>query len=234
MPHRLPRLIHSIAEANTPRQVAHVLNERAAPLWLSAIWSKNDNEHYEKPVWGESVPRKYIEDFREVQRIGHSPLGNFARRMRANPRPFTYSEARRSLNPTGRDGLLFDLLQDYGIRDGYVVPHGRWSVSFASEHVLNDDRLNREVRIALDAAARAAVYRLNELVPSKKTRIVDLSPRELAVLEHLSLGLRVPGIAEHMGIGARSVREYLQRAQKKLDAATAAEALVIAVRRQLI
>ena len=85
MPHRLPRLIYSLAGASTPRQVAHVL-ERAAPLRLSSIWSMNANEHYEKPVWGESIPRKYIEDFREVQRIGHSPLGNYARAMRANPR----------------------------------------------------------------------------------------------------------------------------------------------------
>ena len=169
----------------------------------------NANEHYEEPVWGESVPRKYVEDFREVQRIGHSPLGDFAR-TRANPRPFTYSEARGILNPTGRDVLVFDLLVS-------------WSVSFMSERVLNDDRLDRELRMALDPGARAAVYRLNELVPSKKTRIVDLSPRELAVLEHLSLGLRVPGIVEHMGIGVRSVREYLQRAQNKLDAATTAQ-----------
>jgi len=194
----------------------------------------NANEHYEKPVWGESIPRKYIEDFREVQRIGHSPLGNYARTMRANPRSFTHGEARRRLTPTGRDRLVFDLAQDYGIRDGYVVAHGPWTVSFVSERVLNDDRLSREMRIALDIGARAAVYRLNELMPSKKTRIVELSPRELAVLEHLSLGLRVPGIADHMGIGVHSVREYLQRAQKKLDAATTAQALVIAVRRKLI
>ena len=214
----LPQLIRRIAEANTPRQVAYALNERVGrvgPLRLSSIWSTNANEHYVKPLYAESVPRKLIEDFREVQRIGRSPLGDYARAMRANPKAFTYGEARRALSPTGRDGLAFELLQDYGIRDGYIIPHGPWAICFESERVLDDDRLNREVRMALDAVARAAVYRLNELAPSKKTRIVDLSPRELAVLEHLSLGLRVPGIAEHMGIGVRSVREYLQRAQAR-------------------
>ena len=68
----------------------------------------------------------------------------------------------------------------------------------------------------------------------KAKHVVKLSPRELAALEHLARGLRVPKIAEHMGIGVRSVREYLQRAQKKLDAATTAQALVIAARCQLI
>jgi len=61
-----------------------------------------------------------------------------------------------------------------------------------------------------------------------------LSPRELAVLEHLSRGLRVPAIAKRMGLSAHTVRIYLRRAQKKLSAATPTQATVIAVRRKLI
>jgi len=62
----------------------------------------------------------------------------------------------------------------------------------------------------------------------------QLSPRELAVLEHLSRGLRVPAIAKRMGLSAHTVRIYLRRARKKLSAATPTQATVIAVRRKLI
>ena len=62
----------------------------------------------------------------------------------------------------------------------------------------------------------------------------QLSPRELAVLKHLSGGLRVPAVATRMGLSAHTVRVYLRRAQRKLAAATPTQATVIAVRRKLI
>ena len=61
-----------------------------------------------------------------------------------------------------------------------------------------------------------------------------LSPRELAVLEHLSSGLRVPAIAMQLELSEHTVRIYLRRAQKKFGAVTPTQATVIAVRRRLI
>jgi len=56
----------------------------------------------------------------------------------------------------------------------------------------------------------------------------------LAALLHLSRGLRLAAIAQQMELSEHTMRVYLQRAMKKLNAVTPLEAAVIAVRRRLI
>jgi DNA-binding NarL/FixJ family response regulator len=95
--------------------------------------------------------------------------------------------------------------------------------------------LRPEARLTLSLGAAAAVHRLNQLMkPRKKVCDVRLSPRESAALEHLARGLRLVAIAKRMELSEHTVRVYLRRAMKKLNAATQTEAAVIAVRRRMI
>jgi len=127
-----------------------------------------------------------------------------SRFAKTEPLPFTFSEARQKLQPTGRDNWAFDLLNDYGMRDGLLVPHGNWAVLFWSERVLRD--VSHETRLVLDASASAVVHRVKQLMSKKRVRDVELSPRELAALSHLARGLRLAAIAGRMELSKHTVR----------------------------
>jgi len=86
----------------------------------------------------------------------------------------------------------------------------------------------------LDVSGVAAIHRISALKAVKKEPVVELSPRELAALLHLSRGLRLAAIAKQMELSRHTVRVYLRRAIKKLDAVNQLEAAVIAVRQRLI
>jgi len=232
MPARLPQLVRAIAIAANPHDVLDDLQKRAGPLNVHSAWSRS-LDHYDARdiVYHNSVPVKFRQDYQaEIQKHGLSPTTRLAL---TEPLSFTFTEARRKLRPAGHDQWIFNLLQDHGMRDGLAVPRGNWVVLYWSPRVLNG--LGHETRMALDASGAACIYRLKELMAKRKTsRSVELAPSELAVLEHLSRGPRVGEIAKHMEISERTVRDYLRRAQKKLNAVTPTEAAVIAVRRRLI
>ena len=113
-----------------------------------------------------------------IQRFGLSAMARFAM---INPLPFTFSEARQRLQPRGGDHWIFDLLQDYGIRDGLYCAHGPWMMVYWSERALNGIRaagLSREVRMTLDASSGAAIYRIRELTGRKKLLAIQNSLQE--------------------------------------------------------
>ena len=249
MPHRLPRLIQNIADADTVSKVLDALNEHAGPLRVMSAWhvqvptSTAPNEVFESfdqivrdrlVTVHSDISARFWQDFKSaVKDYGLSRMNFLARN---SPASFTFSEGRRQLNPVGHEQWIWDALQDHAFRDGFITRHDGWVVTFWSPGVLNETKLKSETRLVLDLSAAAAAHRLNQIVlpKRKKIRHVELSSRELAALGHLARGLRVPAIAKHMEIGERSVREYLQRGQRKLGAVTTTHAVVIAVRRRLI
>jgi len=232
MPHRLPKLVHKIADADSTQQVITALNEQVGPLRLLSVWHP-DTDDIKEVLYHSGVPPRFPRE-REaaLKTFGVSPM----RMMVLNSHiSFTHREAWRRLQPVGHDTWLWDLLQDHNMQDGFQTYRGNWVIAYWSTTILDGDRLRTSTRMALDAATTAAAYALNRLMPKKKkTRHVELSPRELTALEHLARGRRAPQIAKHMELSQRTVQTYLDRARKKLNATTATEAAVIAVRRKLI
>jgi len=234
MPNRLPALIRTIAHSDRVADVLSALDDHAGPsLHLQSIWyAPEHGEVNVKDIWfHDSVPRRFIAEHDAALKLyGATRVAQFVLQSRI---PVTNSEVRRALNPVGRDQWMFDIRQDHGIRDALVINHKRCVISYWSSRSLKG--LERETRMELNASGAIAVQRLYELMPKQKRVVsVDLTPRELAVLEHLARGLRVPAIAAHMELAKPTVKTYLQRAQKKLNAASLTEAAVIAVRRRLI
>jgi DNA-binding CsgD family transcriptional regulator len=108
-------------------------------------------------------------------------------------------------------------------------------VAFASAQVLTTPLLSQKERLRIDLAANLAVYRVKEVMAQRKIAgATELSPRELMALRHLAAGENAAGIAERMAVGENSVRTYLKRAQRKLNAKSQVHAAALAVRQRLI
>lgn len=59
---------------------------------------------------------------------------------------------------------------------------------------------------------------------------MNLSPRELEVVQAMASGLQQKAAARRLGISSDTLRDYLSRAKLKLGADTTAQAAVIAQR----
>lgn len=63
---------------------------------------------------------------------------------------------------------------------------------------------------------------------------IDLSRREIAVLQNCAMGMKSDAIAEAEGISPHTVKDYLERVRLKLEARTIAHAVALAMRAKLI
>jgi DNA-binding CsgD family transcriptional regulator len=145
--------------------------------------------------------------------------------------PFTITECLRQRRPGESERWVFNLLREYGIRDGFYCPINNWIVLFWAPKVL---RLSLARRGRLFALAMQAAMRLDQIVPPPREERVRLSARELAVLQHLSHGASDAKIARALGIGETTIRTYVARAMTKLGANTREHACCEAMRRMLL
>ena len=73
-----------------------------------------------------------------------------------------------------------------------------------------------------------------ERIISQDPPVAPLSPRQLEILESIVRGLSNPDIARQLGISLNMVKEHTEALFHKLGAATRAEAVAIALRKQLL
>lgn len=73
-----------------------------------------------------------------------------------------------------------------------------------------------------------------DIAVGEETAAVDLSPRQREVLESVTRGLSNADIALQLGISPSAVKLYLSTVFEKLGAASRAEAVAIALKRQLL
>jgi DNA-binding CsgD family transcriptional regulator len=151
--------------------------------------------------------------------------------------PYTWTETMRTLEPIGVDRWPYELARNYGIRDALTCCIGqRWLVAYWSRQVLSN-LLTHPLRMLLIAAAAFAASRLDQVTVDNPRRFGNqprITPRELAVLRLVSLGMGTTGIAKLLGIGEETVRSHLKKVQVKLGVHNRAHAVAEAVRQQLI
>jgi LuxR family quorum sensing-dependent transcriptional regulator len=150
---------------------------------------------------------------------------------------YTWTETMQTLGPIGIDRWPYDLALKFGIRDALTCCVGqRWLVAYWSRHVLSNS-LTHPLRMLLIAAAGFAASRLEQVTQDNPKRFGSqprITPRELAVLRLVSLGMASNDIAKQLGIGEETVRSHLKKAQVKLGARNRAHAASEAIRQQLI
>ena len=150
--------------------------------------------------------------------------------LRCTSHPFTVTEAMRSLRLTGETRWPFDLLADFGVRDGLFCTYRRWVVMYRAQRPLQLERMSRHY---LAMAGGVAVERLEQFVRARRQQTAntpELSDRENLVLHLLAGGLTAEEVAERLHIGSGSVRTYIRRMLAKLGARNSTHAVDIAWR----
>jgi len=150
---------------------------------------------------------------------------------------YTWTETMQTLEPIGIDRWPYELALKYGIRDALTCCVGqRWLVAYWSRQVLCN-LLTHPLRMLLIAAAGFAASRFEQVTGDDPKRFGNhprITPRELAVLRLVSLGMASNDIAKRLGIGEETVRSHLKKAQVKLGVRNRAHAAAEAIRQQLI
>src|SRR5215510_5773972 len=150
---------------------------------------------------------------------------------------YTWTETMQALEPIGIDRWPYELALKHGIRDALTCCVGqRWLVAYWSRQVLCN-LLTHPLRILLIAAAGFAAARFEQVTGDDPKRFGShprITPRELAVLRLVSLGMASNDIAKRLGIGEETVRSHLKKAQVKLGVRNRAHAAADAIRQQLI
>jgi DNA-binding CsgD family transcriptional regulator len=181
-----------------------------------------------------SVPCGWWDEYLELSKQGPAPGVMLAQSALA---PFTLSEQLRMFEPLGLDRWPYELALKYGMRDGLTCPvGGRWVVAYWSPRVLSSV-LSQQDRAMLFMGASFAAIRLQRLTEPSAKRVgkgVSLTPRELAVLQSLSLGRRIRETAARLGLGEETVRSHLKKAQAKLGVSERTHAIAQAMRLHLI
>ena len=123
MPQRLrPQVVRDLAAATNSDQVLSALqNGMGASLNVLAAWQLSlDGQGASTTLYHESIPVKFHQEHQAaIQRFGLSAM---ARLAMINPLPFTFSEARQMLQPSGGDHWVFDLLLDFASEMDSIAP----------------------------------------------------------------------------------------------------------------
>ncbi len=140
----------------------------------------------------------------------------------------------KALHP-GRAARILAAAAEFGWRDGFVVPvHG------ADGEVGLVATMGPCLRVS-NAAERAGLvdlalrtYRRAEVLATHPPRVPALTPRERDALHCVAQGKDDRAIAAALGVTPTSAHAYVERAKKRLGAATRAQAVALAVSFRLI
>jgi DNA-binding CsgD family transcriptional regulator len=178
--------------------------------------------------FGEAIPDAY---WRQNQ-VAHAELGWDAIAIKGQhaTASFTFAEAKRDKIPRG--SWIFDFLKSFDIADGYFCPFRQWNVLYASPKYL---ALSPAMRSLLDSAAYITASRMSTLAETEvRERGVQLTAREIEVLQARVCFHANPVIAEYLNIKSKTVDELLRRARLKLGAPNIEVALLRAYKLGLI
>ena len=178
------------------------------------------------------VPPEFLKVYQDEQYVQVSPA---LRHCRLTARPFAWRSAPYNAEWEPRAGKLVDLVTDFGLLDGLVVPIPSPTGCEASVWLTG----NRPEF----AAFHVPVIHVVTLYAFDRIRIVanripntkcNLTAREREVLTWAAVGKSAWEIGEILSIAKRTVDEHSQTAMQKLGAVNRAQAVAIAIRCRLI
>ena len=142
--------------------------------------------------------------------------------------PFTWIEAKqeRTLSPPERE--LWGIVQEWGFRNGFVVPVHGPSGYFATVSVASTERdidFSSEARMKLWMLALLSHERCFALSPMSQQGRCELSARELECLRWVAAGKTDWEIGVILSISSSTVRFHVDRARAKLGTRTRAQAV---------
>lgn len=145
-----------------------------------------------------------------------------------NPDPFTWDEMMTERGYAGN--RVIAAAAKFGWHEGFAVPvHGpgdvRGIVALAAERMQVPDRQARARLVRIARSCFAVARRLHD----RQTAPLGLTPREREALALVARGLEDAAIGEALGVTRASAHMYVERAKRRLGAATRAQAVATAL-----
>ncbi|MBO0715839.1 MAG: LuxR family transcriptional regulator [Rhizobiales bacterium] len=150
---------------------------------------------------------------------------------------FTFAEAEQEFKSRHgtAGGWIFDYTRSHGYQDGFYCPFRTLAVVFVSRRLLA--LKPRERRVLFDIAY-AAVGQIEAVVAKRRSTNkqpdIDLSDREVEVLQQRALLGSTDAVAKAMDLSIKTVDFHLANARQKLGVEDTAQALLEAYKRNLI
>lgn len=146
----------------------------------------------------------------------------------ATPDPFTWAEMKARREVAGN--RVIDAAAGFGWREGFAVPiHGpgdaRGVVALAAERMRMPDLPARAGLVRIARCCFAVARRLHDRQAAPTT----LTRREREALALVARGLEDAAIGEALGVTRASAHMYVERAKRRLGAATRAQAVATAL-----
>ena len=224
-------VLNALNDATSPSSPLNVLGAGRFPSRLGDVKAMRLGESM---FLHRDVPRGWWQDYSTYGQQAYDPGIMMARTSLA---PFTWTEARRMVEPIGADRWPMDLALKYGMRDGMTCPvGGRWVLVYWSRKVLSSV-LTPETRALVFMASSFAIMRIEALSapdPARFSGRGQLTPRESAVLRQVAAGRNLKAIAEALELGEETIRTHLVKAKAKLGALNRTQAVAEAIRQRLI
>lgn len=178
-------------------------------------------------IWATTRPEGWIKRYAEQRYQLVDPL---LRRMAVSAQPFRWSDMRGTATPA--EQKLFDDASAFGLNDGFALsiydaqgaPIG---VSVGGKHYALGKR--EEALLRLTTLYFHAKFASLRQPPSAPPKVVKLTPRERECLSWVASGKTDWEISQILNISEQTTHEYVQNAISKLNAATRAQAVAVAM-----
>ena len=130
---------------------------------------------------------------------------------------FTVDESRASISDAIQAGVSGYLLKDVGVSE-----------------LLNAARLAMEGKAVIHPSLTQFFIEEVRLMDRRQPAGSPLSPREIEILQKVAYGSTTKEVADQLGISFHTVKTHLERIFEKLGANDRAQAVAIAIRKQLV
>lgn len=166
--------------------------------------------------------------------VEHDPI---AKELVTTNLPFVWDDVCRSRNLRPIENKIMRQACSAGLAHGVTIPildisNSTTCVSFCSTYAVR----NREHIEYLRQVAYMTVARLNKFNPLRRSpqQTTPLTRRQLDCLARVARGMSSRLIANEIGISTRTVDMYIATAMQRLQAATRAQAVQIALNQRVI
>ncbi len=174
-------------------------------------------------------PDKWRQFYRQSELVERDPL---LEALQRHSGPFSMSELQRKRKMAVAGSEAIRMAAQEGWVDVLAVPVSRGGERFGLTTLFFPYEIrDAGVRASLATLSRALLDRLRYFAPTHGFFLppAGLTPREIECLQLIARGGRDQEAAKTLGISSSTVNEHIEKAKAKLNAATRAQAIAVAV-----
>ena len=226
-------LLERIASAGTVSHAWQAYSDAARAagfLYALAFFAPMEGQ-LEANIFADNAPTGWLAEY---TRRGCDTSDQYAQRVRVERRPFSW-RADTHVCETPGERQWRDLAMDAGMAAGILIPDRSGGGLKAIGLSGRPFELAATDRMALHFAGIETLLRMQELgLKCRAKEMPDLSQRERECLKWAAAGKSDWEIGAILSLSEKTVNAYIERAKHKVGGATRVQAVVIALRNNII